>query len=122
LLASVPTLMLLQVVQHDLGSTFGGFTNLADHPWLLASGGQGLQGYFDLILRHADDHAYAAVEYTVHLVLIDVAFFLQPVEDRRAGPAGSVDHRLCAFWQHARDVVEQATTGDVGHGFDRASV
>ena len=62
----------------------------------------------------------ADLQHAVHLVLVDVAFFLQPVEHRRAGPAGHVDHCLGALRQHARDVVEQAAAGDVGHGLHRA--
>src|SRR5690606_31512141 len=110
----------LEVLQLDLGGAGWRFGDLADDPWLLASVTQNLQGVVDLVLGHADDHADTAVQHAVHLVLVDVAFFLQPVEHRRALPAGHVDDRLGVVRQYAWDVVQQAATGDVSHGLDRA--
>ena len=103
--------MRLEVLQLNLWSAFGGRGDLADDPWLLTGFTQYVQRGFNVSLSYADDHANAAVQHAVHFVLVHVAFFLQPVEDRRALPAGNVNHRLCTFWQHARDVVEQAATG-----------
>ncbi len=108
--------MRLKVFQLDLCSAFGRGGDLADDPRLLAGFTQDVQGGLDVLLGYADDHAHAAVQHAVHFGFIDIAFLLQPVEHRRAGPARHVDHGLGAFWQHARDVVQQATTGDVGHG------
>nr|GFA99101.1 hypothetical protein [Tanacetum cinerariifolium] len=115
-------LMGLDVLQLYLRSAFGGSADLADHPRLLAGFTQGVQRDVDVFLGHTDNHANAAVQNAVHFVLVDVALFLQPVENRRTGPAGHVDDGLRAFRQHARDVVQQATAGDVRHGLHRAGV
>ena len=114
--------MRLEVLQLNLWRAFGGRFDMADHPWLLASFTQYVQGGLYVGLGYADHHAYAAVQHAMHFGFGHVAFFLQPVEYRRALPAGNINYRLSAFWQNARDVVEQAATGDVGHGFDNAGV
>ena len=106
--------MSLEVLQFNLGCTFGSSGDLANDPRLFAGFTQHVQRGFNVFLRDADHHAYAAVQHAVHFGFVDVAFFLQPIEDCRALPAGHVDNRLGTFWQDARDVVQQAATGDVG--------
>src|SRR5690606_22005128 len=90
----------------------------ADDPGLFARLLQHVHGALGLVGTDADDHAYTAVEYPVHLGFVNVALFLQPVEYSRTLPAGQVDAGAGAFGQHARNVFQQATADDVGHGLD----
>src|SRR5690606_35668515 len=107
-----------EVVEH-YGLAVAGF-DVADHPWLLATGLQVLDYALLVVFGHADNHAYAAVQYTVHFSFIDVAVFLHPIKYHRTGPAGYIHHGLTVVGQHAGDVFQQAATGDVGNGFDCA--
>ena len=108
--------MAFQVVQYHALGTGRGILDAADDPGFFARFTQHVEGDVGLFRGHADDHADAAVEHAVHLVFVDVALFLQPVEDAWAGPAGHVDYRLGAVWQYPRDVVEQAATVVTGIG------
>ena len=65
---------------------------------------------------HHEHHADAHVEDLVHLGLLDAAEPLQPGEDRRHGPAATVDDNLHAGRNHAGQVLVQPAAGDVGDG------
>ena len=52
--------------------------------------------------------------------MIDVASLLQHVEDREHGPGAELDFGGQAVRNHARDVLDEAAAGDVGHAFDHA--
>src|SRR5882672_2001631 len=73
-------------------------------------------------LRIVGGHHYsepdAVVQHTEHLVVVDAASALQPVENGRPPPARSFDHRLGVLRQHTRHVFDQAAAGDVRHALE----
>src|SRR5687768_10033117 len=68
--------------------------------------------------RDDHHHADAAVEDTMHFRVRDASLLLQPVEDRRAWPRIRVEAGLDVRRKDARDVLDEATAGDVGHALD----
>jgi len=65
--------------------------------------------------RHAD----AAVEHAVHLAIGDLAFALQPLEERRHRPRRARDRRFHGLGQDARQVFHQAAPRDMRHALQR---
>ena len=70
--------MSLEVLQFNLGRAFWSGCDLADNPRLLARFTQYVQRGFNVLLSHADNHAYAAVQHAVHFGFVDIALRLQP--------------------------------------------
>ena len=58
------------------------------------------------------------VEDPVHLVAVDLALTLDELEDRRHLPGGSVDLGVADLRQNTRNVVREASAGDVRHAVD----
>ena len=83
---------------------------------------QFLQNCFGIVRWYYRDHPDAAVESPVHLLLFHVAVVLQPFEHLRHLPAAGVDHAAGIVRQHARQIFQQSTTGDVRERMDRVTV
>src|SRR5947199_2426964 len=71
-----------------------------------------------VVSRNDDDHADSAIEHAMHLGVLHVAFALQPIENRRPRPARALDACLDVVRQNARDVLDEATAGDVRDALD----
>ncbi len=63
-------------------------------------------------------HADAAVERARHFARFDITLCLQEGHQRGLLPCVGVDHGVSSFGQNARNVFQQATTGDVGQRID----
>src|SRR5436189_573634 len=95
------------------------FAHLADdkrrHPFLFQLPLDALR----VVTAHDYHEADAAVEDVVHLGLLDVAQFLQPIDDRRHRPTAAQNY-LAPRRQDARHVVYQAAAGDMGQAAHHA--
>lgn len=65
--------------------------------------------------NHSDSH----VEGSIHLGFSDIAHLLNEIEDRERGPGSLFDHDACICAQDSRNVVEEATAGEVCHRVER---
>lgn len=63
---------------------------------------------FSVLGGNDHNEADAVVEDAVHFMAVDVALFLQPVEDGRTGPGLAVDDGLNAFGKNAGNVFDEA--------------
>src|SRR6185437_12626699 len=93
--------------------------DLADQLRRLPARLQETDGCIGLSGRHDGDHADAAVESTIHLRRLDAPLPLQPLEGRILLPASSLEHHFQTVLQHARNVVGQSASGDVGETANR---
>ena len=89
----------------------GGFTfwKLGDRPDredLFALGFKGGAGLFGVFGGDDNDETDAVVEDAMHFMAVDVALFLEPVEDGRARPGLAVDDGLNAFGKNAGHVFD----------------
>ena len=75
-------------------------------------------GFLYSLGRNYDDEADAHIEGAEHLILFDIAELLEMLEERRDGPGGEVDGCAHAFGDDAREVLGDASAGDVGHTVD----
>lgn len=91
------------------------FSDLVDgFAFLLENGADGVLA----ALLDDDHHADTAVEGTGHLGRRDIAGLLEPLEDGWQLPRGDVDVSRQGGRQHAGDVLDETTTGDVGETLD----
>lgn len=68
-----------------------------------------------------DDHADTAVEHAVHFIIGNTTGFLQPVKQRWALPAVTLNFCRQAGLQNAWHVLGNATTGNVCQPFKRTA-
>src|SRR5262245_56798413 len=103
----------------DLGSVLLAFDDAPDAPRGFARGLERLQRRVDVAGADDDHHADAAVEHAVEFRVGDIALVLEPAEQRRQRPCSALDARGEAFREHARHILDEAATGDVGEALDR---
>src|SRR5205807_3079392 len=70
------------------------FDNRADHLRPFPGGVEKGDRALGVACPDHDDHADAAIEHAMHFGVGDVAFALQPIEDRRARPSLAFEPRL----------------------------
>src|SRR5437773_5221071 len=92
--------------------------NRADHLRTFPGGVENGDCMLGVARRNDDDHPDAAIENTMHFGVGDVAFALQPIEDRRACPSFTLEPRLKLGGEDARHVFDEAAAGDVSPSFD----
>lgn len=63
---------------------------------------------------NSQNHADPAIECPGHFFGFDIPLRLQEGHQAGLGPAVDVDHGVCSFGQGTRDVLQQATAGNVG--------
>src|SRR5438094_1532483 len=94
------------------------FDNRADHLRTFAGVVEKGDRALGVARRDHDHHADAAIEYAMHFGVRDVAFALQPIEDRRPRPSLTLEPRLKLGRQNARHVFDETAAGDMRHAFD----
>src|SRR6267143_5539746 len=95
--------------------------SLFDHADLvdrLAGRAQQLGGTLSVRGSGDENHADAAIEHALHLVLCDVAFALQPPKDFGPRPGRFPDNRFGLFRKDAGHIADQPAAGDVSQAFD----
>ncbi len=72
-----------------------------------------------MFLGDTQGHADAAVEGAPKLTVVECGVVLYPAKDLRLRPRANVEPRLRSRRQHARDIVAQAASRDMGDGLYR---
>ncbi|CDN45272.1 hypothetical protein BN871_GZ_00050 [Paenibacillus sp. P22] len=110
---------LCAVAPSDVGSAerddAAALRDRADAECLLAQLIRRGNGRLRLIGRHDNDEADAHIERREHIAMRDGAFLLHERENRLDRPAAVLYLHVHAFRQHARDVLDEAAAGNMGH-------
>src|SRR5579885_2880728 len=93
--------------------------DLAQHPGLEPGPLESCQRTVERAPRPHQDETDAAIEHAPHLIRLDLALGLQPVEDLRPSPALSLDDRSASSGEAARQVAWDTPAGDMRHAAHR---